>query len=184
MSDVTTILGRMQAGDAAASDELLPLVYDELRRIAAARMRHEKPGNTLQATGLVHEVWIRLVAMPFAGLGDNRDRFFAAAAESMRRILVEAARRKATSRHGGAYTRVQFVGRDPACLCPAAEVVAVNDALEELERDDAIAAQLVKLHYFAGLSLEEAGELLDLSRATAYRIWTYARTFLRAALNE
>lgn len=184
MSDVTTILGRMQAGDAKASEELLPLVYDELRRIAAARMSQEKPGNTLQATALVHEVWLRLVATPLVGAGKDRQRFFAAASESMRRILVEAARRKTSLKHGGGYARTEFSGNELAFSSPAAEVVAVNDALQELEQDDAVAAELVKLHYFAGLSLEEAGEVLDLSRASAYRIWTYARAFLRAALSE
>jgi RNA polymerase sigma factor (TIGR02999 family) len=184
MPDITTVLGRMQAGDAEAARDLLPLIYDELRRIAAVRMSHEKPGNTLQATALVHEVWLRLVATSSGGGSDNRQQFFAAASESMRRILVDAARRKASLKHGGEYSRIPISDKEPGFSNPAEEVIGVNDALEELERDDAVAAELVKLHYFGGLSLEEAGELLNVSRATAYRIWTFARTFLRASLRE
>lgn len=184
MPDITTVLESIQAGDADAGDRLLPLVYDELRRIANLRMSREKPGNTLQATALVHEAWLRLVAMPSMGGADNRQRFYAAASESMRRILVDAARRKASSKHGGACRRIPLSENEPSFSSPADEVLAVNDALEQLKLDDAIAAELVKLHYFGGVSLEEAAELLSLTRATAYRIWTYGKTFLRAALSD
>ena len=184
MSEITTVLDEMRTGDANASAKLLPLVYAELRRIAAYRMSHEKCGNTLQPTALVHEAWLRLTTSASGHQWENRQRFYAAAAESMRRILVDAARRKATQKHGGKLSRLPFRDDELACPSPAEEVVAVNDALELLEEDDSVAAELVKLHYFGGLSLEEAGEMLNLSRSTAYRLWTYAKTFLRVQLTE
>jgi RNA polymerase sigma factor (TIGR02999 family) len=183
-SEITTILGRLRAGDTTASEELLPLVYDELRRIAAVRMNREKPGQTLQGTALVHEAWLRLIETHNGALWNDRQAFFSAASEAMRRILVDVARRKASIKHGGQHIQQPLDETDLIVHAPYEEVIAVSDALEQLHHDDATAAQLVKLHYFAGLSLEEAGEMLEMSRATAYRTWTYARTFLRALLAE
>ncbi|HEY0982293.1 ECF-type sigma factor [Schlesneria sp.] len=184
MSEITAVLDEMRTGDADASARLLPLVYAELRRIAAFRMSHEKCGNTLQPTALVHEAWLRMATSPSGNQWENRQHFYAAAAESMRRILVDAARRKAAQKHGGKFSRLQLSEDELLCPSPAAEIVAVNDALDQLEEDDSVAAELVKLHYFGGLSLEEAGEMLNLSRASAYRVWTYAKTFLRVHLTD
>ncbi len=184
MTIVTTILKRMQAGDSQAADELLPLVYDELRRIAARHMRAEKAGHTLQATALVHEAWMRLAANPSSAAWETRQRFFAAAAESMRRILVDAARKKSAMKRGGAFTRSTLDASEQHISNRVDEVLAVSEALTKLEKEDPVAAELVKFHYFAGFSLEESGELLDLSRASAYRVWTFAKTFLRAELSK
>jgi len=202
MSDVTRILSQIAAGDPAAAEQLLPLVYDELRRLAAARLAHEKPGQTLQATALVHEAYLRL-AFPTRPAGTNpsddgnagarpggeahwnsRNHFFSAAAEAMRRILVESARRKAARKHGGDLARQPLLDSEIAIAAPPDEVLAVHEALDQLERADANAAKLVKLHYFGGFSLEEAGEVVGLSRTKAYRTWTYARTWLRAHLPD
>lgn len=182
MADVTNILGRMQAGDANAADELIPLIYSELHRIAVARMCNEKVDHTLQATALVNEAWMKLTQSGHCEPWQNREGFFASAAEAMRRILVDAARRKLAAKRGGESIRVALTADQFAASCPSSEVIAVNDALDCLQDDDSTAAELVKLHYFGGLSLEEAGELLNLSRATAYRTWEYARAFLRAEM--
>jgi len=199
MSHVTRILSQIEAGDPAAAEQLLPLVYDELRKLAAARLAHEKPGQTLQATALVHEAYLRLVKPGVGnqelGVGgrnlpptpdsrsptprfDSRGHFFAAAAEAMRRILVEGARRKARFRHGGELRRVELPEEPPAAPERPEEILAVNEALEELTRVDESAAQLVKLHYFAGLNIEEAAAVLGIAPRTAYRNWSFARAWL------
>jgi RNA polymerase sigma factor (TIGR02999 family) len=186
MSDVTRILTAIEEGDFQASEQLFPLVYEELRRLAAQKMAQEKPGQTLQATALVHEAWLRLVANDQKKSWNSRNHFFAAAAEAMRRILVESARRKVAQKRGGLEGRAQI---DPSqvaiavAACPS-EVVAVHDALDALAATDALTADVVKLHYFGGFSLEEVADLLGMSRATAYRLWTYGRTWLRAALAD
>jgi RNA polymerase sigma factor (TIGR02999 family) len=188
MNEVTRILSDLARGDAQAAGHLLPLVYDELRRLAAAQMAREKPGQTLEATALVHEAYLRLVQPPAASAEAaswaNRRHFFAAAAEAMRRILVENARRKARVCHGGGRQRVPL--REPAAAAGAApdELIAFDDALATLARDDPQAAEIVPLHVFAGLSVAEAGELLGLSRATAYRHWSFARAWLRCELAD
>jgi RNA polymerase sigma factor (TIGR02999 family) len=178
MSDVTRVLNAIGAGDPRASAALLPLVYTELRKLAAQKMAHEKPGQTLQATALVHEAYVRLVDVDQPQQWKDRGHFFAAAAEAMRRILIENAREKSSLKRGGGMCRVPV---DEAQL-PAAEnpdhLLAIDDALAELERLDASAGQLFKLHYFAGCSIEECGELLGISRATAYRHWTFARAWI------
>jgi RNA polymerase sigma factor (TIGR02999 family) len=182
MGDITTILQRVKDGKAEASEELLPLVYQELKRIASSRMAKEKPGQTLQGTALVHEAWIKLVESQAGTAWNDRQTFFAAASEAMRRILVDIARRKNTVKHGGEQTRRPLCEVDVAIVGTAEEVVAVNDALSRLQGVDGQAAELVRLHYFGGLSLEETAELLGISRATAYRTWTFARTFLLAVV--
>ncbi|HUE70654.1 MAG TPA: ECF-type sigma factor [Pirellulaceae bacterium] len=183
MSDVTRILAQIQSGNPQAAEQLLPLVYHELRKLAAAKMAHEQPGQTLQATALVHEAYLRLVGDD--GLQWNsRNHFFAAAAESMRRILVDSARRKASRKHGGGLARQSRLDSEIAAAAPPDEVIAVHEALDRFHEADALAADLVKLHYFGGLPLEEAGELLGISRATAYRRWTYARAWLRDDLES
>jgi RNA polymerase sigma factor (TIGR02999 family) len=181
MNEVTRILSDLAQGDAQAAEQLLPLVYDELRRLAAAQMAREKPGQTLDATALVHEAYLRLVQPPAANW-DSRRHFFAAAAEAMRRILVENARRKSRERHGGGRQRVPL--REPATAAGTSpeELIAFDDALATLARDDPQAAEIVRLHVFAGLSIAEAAELLGLSRATAYRQWSFARAWLRCEL--
>ncbi len=184
VSDITFHLQRMQSGETDAAEALLPLVYDQLKKIAVARMCREKPGNTLQPTALVHETWLRLMASAQAGMWRSRQAFFSAAAEAMRRILVDAARRKLAVRRGGDFKRVKFTEADFSQRSPSAEIVAVNEALEELWKVDPLTAELVRLHYFAGLPLEEAGELLGFSRASAYREWAYARSFLLAELTD
>jgi RNA polymerase sigma factor (TIGR02999 family) len=182
MSEVTRILQAMADGDNQAGSRLLPLVYDALRRLAARKLAREAPGQTLQPTALVHEAYLRLV-----GTGDDphwqgRGHFFAAAAEAMRRILVENARRKKRLRHGGGRCRVELAADDVAAPETPEELLALDEALTRLAGEDPAAAQVVNLHFFAGLSLEEAAEVLGISRATAYRHWTYARAWLRCAL--
>jgi RNA polymerase sigma factor (TIGR02999 family) len=181
MSDVTRILSAIEQGDSHAAEQLLPLVYDELRKLAAQKIAWEKPGQTLEATALVHEAYLRLVDGDKAQSWDCRGHFFAAAAEAMRRILVENARRKKRSKHGGDRRRVDLDSRisfDPE----PEELVAMDGALARLAIEDAQAAELVKLHFFAGLAIEKSGELLGLSRASAYRLWAYARAWLRAEI--
>ena len=177
MSDVTHILSALERGEAQAAEQLLPLVYDELRRLAQWRMAREIPGQTLQATALVHEAWLRLV-----GNGndrwENRRHFFAAAAEAMRRILIDIARRKQAVRHGGELHRTEFDGLQVAAGAPEEELLAVHDALDALAAHDARKAELVKLRYFAGLTLEEAASVMGLSERTAKRDWAYARAWL------
>jgi len=180
MTEVTQVLSAIEHGDPAAAAQLLPLVYDELRKLAAAKMAHEKPGQTLDATALVHEAYLRLVG-PNADQPqqwDSRGHFFAAAAEAMRRILVENARRKGRIRHGGGLERVEIDELSFSVQVPDEDVMAVHEALDNLERADADAAKIVKLHYFLGLSFEEIARLLGMSERTAYRTWSYARAWL------
>ncbi|PQO30891.1 RNA polymerase subunit sigma [Bremerella cremea] len=183
MGDVTRILSQIETGDRAASEDLLPLVYDELRKLAAAKLAQERPGQTLQATALVHEAYVRLTNDPSPSW-DNKGHFFAAAAEAMRRILVEQARRKSRLKHGGNLHRVEM----PEVAAPEGDsserILAVDLALTRLDAEDPQAAEIVKLHYFAGLSLEEVGKVLGMSRATAYRQWTYARSWLKSEVES
>jgi RNA polymerase sigma factor (TIGR02999 family) len=175
MSDVTHLLDSAAAGDRRAAAELLPLVYDELRKLAAARMAAEKPGQTIQATALVHEAYLRLVGdQQFNGRGH----FFAAAAEAMRRILVESARRKARVKRGGDGQRLELPDDLPAPAAPAEDVLAVHEGLDLLVARDPSAAELVKLHYFADFTLEEAADVLGVPHRTAYRTWAFARAWL------
>ena len=180
MSDVTRILSAIEQGDPHGAAQLLPLVYDELRRLAAAQMAHEKPGQTLDATALVHEVYLRLVGdQQF----DNRGHFFAAAAEAMRRILVEQARRKRLPKHGGGRRRVEL-NEAHRVLESSDDLLLLDDALGRLAAEDAAAVEIVNLRLFAGLSVEEAADALGLARATAYRHWTFARAWLRCELGD
>jgi RNA polymerase sigma factor (TIGR02999 family) len=177
MSDVTRILNAIERGDAHAAEELLPVVYHELRRLAAHKLSHEPPGQTLQATALVHEAYIRLVgAEPHNW--DSRGHFFAAAAEAMRRILIERARRKQRLRHGGGRQRVELDEADVPIEPPSGNLLALDEALDKLASEDKVKADLVKLRYFAGLTVVQAAEILGISRATADRYWTYARAWL------
>ncbi len=177
MGDVTQILSAIESGDPTAAAELLPLVYDELRKLAAARLADERPGQTLQPTALVHEAYLRLVGSGRPQDWNGRGHFFAAAAEAMRRILVESARRKKTLKRGGERTRVDLdeVAAPEGRLD---ELLAVSDALDDLEREDPGKAALVKLRYFTGLTLQEAAGALGMSRATADRHWGYAKAWL------
>jgi RNA polymerase sigma factor (TIGR02999 family) len=178
MSDVTQILSQIESGDPSVAEKLLPLVYDELRKLAAARLAQEQPGQTLQATALVHDAYIRLVDVEKAQHWNSRGHFFGAAAEAMRRILVENARRKLRGRHGGDLTRVDLDAAEMVAALPPDELLGLNDAIENLAKHDLLAADLVKLRYFAGLSVEQAADALGLSRTNAYRHWTYARAWL------
>jgi RNA polymerase sigma factor (TIGR02999 family) len=178
MSDVTRILSAIEQGDVGASEQLLPIVYDELRKLAARRLEREKPGQTLQATALVHEAYLRLVGPADNQRWENRGHFFAAAAEAMRRILVEAARRKKRLRHGGGVRRVELPVDGPSIASTFEDVLAVHEALDRLAAADAQAAELVKLHYFAGLTIDQAAAVLGVSARKAYTIWSYARAWL------
>jgi RNA polymerase sigma factor (TIGR02999 family) len=195
MSDVTRILSQIESGDPKAAEQLLPLVYDELRKLAMARLAQEKPGQTLQATALVHEAYLRLVGKhgngeqsaedrERAGHWNSRGHFFAAAAEAMRRILVESARRKARVRHGGEFQRVQLCDAPQPPQADPETILAVDEAVAQLGQDDPGAAEIVKLHFFAGLSLDETADALGVSRATVFRQWAYARACLRLALRD
>lgn len=184
MTDVTQILSQIEDGDPSAAEQLLPLVYDELRKLAAAKLAQEKPGQTLQATALVHDAYIRLVDVEKAQHWNSRGHFFGAAAEAMRRILVDRARQKLSPKHGGDFVRHDVGSEEIASLAAPEEIVTVHDALNGLAEEDPLAADLVKLRYFAGFSIEEAADVLQLSRATAYRTWTYARAWLRASLQD
>jgi RNA polymerase sigma factor (TIGR02999 family) len=183
MSDVTRLIQAIGEGDSRATAELLPIVYDELRRLARARMANERAGHTLEATALVHEAYLRLV-----GDGDahwsGRGHFSAAAAEAMRRILVENARRKATVKRGGELQRVELDSACAASLPPSLDLLALDDALSKLAKMDPAKADLVKLRFFAGLTMPETAEALGISLATAERYWTFARTWLYAELSE
>ena len=184
MGDVTQILSKIEFGDPSAAEDLLPLIYDELRALAASKMSDETPDNTLQATALVHEAYIRLVDVDKAQHWDSRGHFFSAAAEAMRRILVEAARRKARIRHGRDRQRTELadvpqpVGPDPETI------LTVDQAVSLLAENDPLAADVVKVHFFAGMTLDETAEAMAVSRATVYRQWAYARSLLRLALRE
>src|SRR2546425_8930589 len=177
MSEVTRILDAVQQGDPKAADELLPLVYKELRRLAAHKMAREAAGQTLQPTALVHEAWLRL-AGDRNQQWDGRGHFFAAAAEAMRRILIEHTRRKNAVKRGVDFERVNFENLDVAILAEGEEFLLLNEALEKLEREDLEAAQVVKLRFFAGLTNEEAGKALGVTDRTAKRYWTFARAWL------
>jgi RNA polymerase sigma factor (TIGR02999 family) len=178
MSDVTQILSRIHGGDSAAAGRLLPLIYDELRSLASQRMAQENPGQTLQATALVHEAYLRLVDVEQAQQWDSRGHFFAAAAEAMRRILVERARRKNRQKHGGELQRQELDDVPVAAPEIHEDLVALDTALERLQAVDRQAVQLVHLRYFAGLSLAEAAEMLKISPRTADRVWAFARAWL------
>jgi RNA polymerase sigma factor (TIGR02999 family) len=184
MSDVTRILSAIEEGDPQAAEQLLPLVYEELRKLAAQRMAQEAPGQTLQATALVHEAYVRLVDVDKAQHWNSRGHFFGAAAEAMRRILVERARQKQGPRQGGDRVRVSI---EAACnlIDPKAdEILAVHDALGQLAEDSPGAAELVKLRYFGGMSHQEAAGYLSISRTTADRYWAYAKAVLYCALRD
>jgi RNA polymerase sigma factor (TIGR02999 family) len=184
MSDVTHILSQIESGDPSAANQLLPLLYDELRRLAAEKLAQERPGQTLQATALVHEAYIRLVDVEQAQHWDSRGHFFAAAAEAMRRILIENARRKTSVKAGGAMRRIELTDF-PAEFHPAPDdLLALDDALSKLERDDPQEAQVAKLRLFGGLTVDEAAASLGLSRTTGFRHWTYARAFLQSKLPD
>jgi len=183
MSDVTGLMDRVQHGDPKAADELLPLVYEELRRLAAQKMANEAAGQTLQPTALVHEAWLRLTGEQNPQW-DGRGHFFAAAAESMRRILIERARRKNALKRGGDLKPVNLDDVDVAALADGDTLLLINDALEKLEKEDSDAAQVVKLRFFAGLTNEEAGQALGVTARTAKRYWTFARAWLFQELRE
>ncbi|MGO9917148.1 MAG: ECF-type sigma factor [Isosphaeraceae bacterium] len=189
MSDITNILCALERGDPGAASELLPLVYDDLRILAAQKLAHEQPGQTLEPTALVHQAYLRLVGSPqHEGTEeppwDSRGHFFAAMAEAMRRILVENARRKTRVKHGGGWRRVDLDDQteDMSIGPPPSEIIALDEALTKLAENDPEAAQVVQLHFFGGLSLEQAAAAQGVSRATAYRQWSYARAWLRCAI--
>ena len=177
MSDVTRILNAIERGDAKATDDLLPLVYEELRLLAAQKLSRETPGQTLQATALVHEAYIRLVGDESQGW-NSRGHFFAAAAEAMRRILVENARRKKSQKRGGELSRVDMADMEAAGRMPSEELLLLDEALTRLGNEAPLKAELVKLRFFAGLSIDQAAEALGISRATAIRHWSFARAWL------
>lgn len=184
MTDVTQILSQIEQGDPSAAEQLLPLVYDELRKLAAAKLANEKPGQTLQATALVHDAYIRLVDVEKAQHWDSRGHFFAAAAEAMRRILVDNAVRKRRPKHGGNLLRVDLDAEVAFYDSPKVDMVALDEALARLSEVDETAAKIVKLKYFAGLTLPQIAQLLGLSPRTADRRWAYARAWLHRALQK
>lgn len=184
MNEVTRILSALEAGDRQAAEQLLPLVYHELRQLAARQLEHEKPGQTLQATALVHEAYVRLVDVDHPQSWDGRGHFFAAAAEAMRRILVEQARRNQRIRHGGEMSRVELGDPADPDTDLSDRIIEVDAALGRFSQEDPLAAEVVKLHYFAGLSLEEVASVLGMSRATAYRQWMYARSWLKSEIER
>ena len=187
MTEATRILSAIEHGDRCAAEQLLPLVYDELRRLAAQQLAQEKPGQTLQATALVHEAYTRLVRGGEAARGgeqrwDSRGHFFAAAAEAMRRILIDRAREKRSVKRGGGRKKLDLDALDLAARAAPDQLLALDEALARLAREDPAAARLVELRYFAGLTVEEAGKALGVSTATAYRHWKYARAWLHSRL--
>jgi len=189
MIDVTRILAQIESGDPTAAEQLLPLVYDELRKLAAAKLAQEKPGQTLQATALVHEAYLRLVASgerepPEVSHWNSRGHFFGAAAEAMRRILVEQARRKDRVRHGGDRQRIDLADAALARVPDADTILAVDEAVARLAEQEPETAEVVKLHFFGGLTLDETAAALRISRASVYRHWAFARASLRLQLGE
>ena len=182
--DVTQILSAIEQGDGQAAEQLLPLVYEELRKLAAAKMAQENPGQTLQATALVHEAYLRLVDVKEAQHWDSRGNFFAAAAEAMRRILVEQARRKAGPDAGGGRIRLDISQVEPGLNDPRLDALILSDALNQLAAKDARKAELVKLRYFAGLTIEQAAQILGISLRTAYDDWAYAKCWLRVEMSD
>jgi RNA polymerase sigma factor (TIGR02999 family) len=184
MSDVTRILNAMEQGDAQAARQLLPLVYDELRQLAAQKLAREKPGQTLDATGLVHEAYLRLVGGDSEPHWDGRGHFFAAAAQAMRRILVDSARRKQAERHGGGWQRQELLAAELAIDSTGDELFAVDEALAKLAEREPEIARLVEMRFFAGLTLPEAARCLGMSVRTAHRHWAYARAWLRRELDR
>lgn len=184
MSHVTSLLQQIESGDPSAADQLLPLVYDELRLLATARLVHERPGQTLQATALVHEAYLRLVGAAGSQRWESRGHFFAAAAEAIRRILIEKARRKRRVRHGGGRSRVDLDQAVSVVDDPGQDLLDLDEALDRFSELDPVKARLVKLRYFAGCSLDEAADLLGVSRSTAKRHWAYARAWLLAELHD
>jgi RNA polymerase sigma factor (TIGR02999 family) len=184
MSEVTRILSAIEQGDPHAAELLLPLVYDELRQLAAQRLVQEKPGQTLQATALVHEAYLRLVDVDKAQLWNSRGHFFAAAAEAMRRILVESARKKKRLRHGGGRRRVDLPEAVSLADSSQDDLLALDEALTRLAAREPAKAELVKLRYFAGLSIDEAADLMHISRTTAKRYWAFARAWLLADIDD
>jgi len=184
MDEVTRILSAIEAGDPNAAEQLLPLVYDQLRKLAAQKMAREKPGQTLQATALVHEAYLRLVDRTGKPHWDSRRHFFAAAAEAMRRILIDRARRLQTEKHGGQRQRIDLDEVEVVADSRAGDLLALDEALTRLAAEDPVKAQLVTLRYFAGLSVQEAADALGISRASADRYWSYARTWLYCELKE
>jgi len=179
MTDVTRILNAIEQGDERAGDRLLPLVYEELRRLAAQKLSQERPGQTLQATALVHEAYIRLVSSKDQNWS-GRAHFFTAAAEAMRRILIENARRKRSLKRGGGHRRVDIDSLEPAVEGPSENLLALDEALDRLAERDQVKADLVKLRYFAGLTSEQAAELLGIAHSTADEYWAYAKAWLKA----
>ena len=184
MSDVTRILSQIESGDPAAADQLLPLVYEELRKLAAVRLAQEKPGQTLQATALVHDAYLRLVDVQQVQHWDSRGHFFAAAAEAMRRILVDQSRRRQAAKRGGGAVRQSLHESAIAAGRPADELLAVDDVLDRLAEIDPVAANLVKLRFFVGLNMSECAALLGISVRSAHDVWAYARSWLHKKLGD
>jgi RNA polymerase sigma factor (TIGR02999 family) len=184
MSEVTRILSAIEEGDPSAAEQLLPLVYDELRKLAAQKLANERPGQTLQATALVHEAYLRLVDAEQAPHWGGRGHFFAAAAEAMRRILIDQARRKRRPKHGGDRKRLDLNEGLSLSEAPDDDLLALDEALAKLAREEPTKAELVKLHFFAGLTLEDSGRILGMAPRTAKRHWAYARAWLYAAIRD
>ena len=184
MSDLTRILSQIESGDPSAADQLLPLVYDELRKLAAAKLAQEKPGQTLQATALVHEAYLRLVDVERAQSWNSRGHFFAAAAEAMRRMLVDSARRKRSAKRGGEAERVEIDANQLVAPHQDIDLIALDDVLNALAEQDSRKAELVKLRYFAGLTLREAAAVLGVSESTADADWAYAKSWLRVHMAD
>jgi RNA polymerase sigma factor (TIGR02999 family) len=183
MTEVTQILAEIEHGDPLAAEKLLPLVYDELRRLAAQKLAQEKPGQTLQATALVHEAYLRLVDVKKAQKWNSRGHFFAAAAEAMRRILIDQARRKRADKRGANPRRISLVDADGGYTPEDDQLLAIDEALTRLAAEDPCAAQLIQLRHFAGLSVEDAAQVAGIARSTAYEHWAYARARLRCLLD-
>jgi RNA polymerase sigma factor (TIGR02999 family) len=184
MGDVTHILSAIENGDSSAAEQLLPLVYDELRQLAATRLAHEQPGQTLQATALVHEAYLRLVGTEQVQHWDSRRHFFAAVAEAMRRILLDRARGKRRLKRGGSWRRLRLDDIDLSVSEPPDDFIAVDEALQKLAQEDPLCAELVKLRFFAGLTLDDAAQTLSVSRRTADRYWAFARSWLYNELSH